>query len=482
MNWRLLAIILPAVFAWFLCGSPLHVSGDDGTSEGFEPAILQNLLGISMVRIPGGEFTMGADPEDPLVQDFWSSYDKRLEFESGLRPHRVQVSDFYLAETPVTNVQFELFEPGHRRSGTGWDDAPVVDVSWHSAVRFCLWLSEIEGQTYRLPTEAEWEYAARAGKEGLAFPWGTEFLLDGKPMCHGIGSGGVPEIMYEAEVEEHRETLFEGAQLVLYEKTEPEFRNRALVLDVHNDRFEILDWTQTYKTVYWKDVTAFGFSNCEARHKEAQPVKAFPPNAFGLYDLSCNVWQWVSDWRAEQMDPELQSYPPLSVNPKGPGSGEFKMSKGGGFFNTPPFCSVYARGWDHPANGGGRVGFRIALDPPGPQGRDFRPNFALRKNVTDAMASGIGKFKRAEKPARWLGVVQGVDGAESIIRYWRIRRGGEYYLELDDASVRPAADAAISLDGQTVAAEALKRGDVMEIELEEGEDRTTVLSIRATRK
>ena len=83
--------------------------------------------------------------------------------------HRITISrPFYMAATEVTNAQYEQFDPGHRqlRGKLGFskeDDEAVVFVTWHDAGRFCEWLSKKEGQPYRLPTEAEWEYACRAG-------------------------------------------------------------------------------------------------------------------------------------------------------------------------------------------------------------------------------------------------------------------------------------------------------------------------------
>jgi formylglycine-generating enzyme required for sulfatase activity len=112
-----------------------------------------NSLGIELVRIEPGQFEMGSSDGD------------RDE-----RPvHRVTMSrPFWMATTEVTNAQYEQFDPQHRalrgkRGLSRRDDEAVVFVSWHDAVAFCRWLSDREGKPYRLPTEAEWEYACRAG-------------------------------------------------------------------------------------------------------------------------------------------------------------------------------------------------------------------------------------------------------------------------------------------------------------------------------
>ena len=125
-----------------------------------------------MVRIPEGWFVMGDD----------SGRDDE-------RPaHRVWVDAFELAVTQVTNAEYARFlESGREAKGPHgginpplqWDDhnfnhpeQPVVAVSWFDATAFCAWLSRATGRNYRLPTEAEWERAARGGVEGAAYPWG----------------------------------------------------------------------------------------------------------------------------------------------------------------------------------------------------------------------------------------------------------------------------------------------------------------------
>ena len=118
-----------------------------------QTAIYNNSLGMRMVSIPSGSFQMGDTSGDPD--------------EHPIRQVRISKT-FRLAATEVTNAQFEQFKPEHRllrgMQHTSYrDDDPVVFVSWQDAVDFCRWLSKKERKNYRLPTEAEWEYAARAG-------------------------------------------------------------------------------------------------------------------------------------------------------------------------------------------------------------------------------------------------------------------------------------------------------------------------------
>jgi formylglycine-generating enzyme required for sulfatase activity len=123
---------------------------------------------VPMVYVPSGRFLMGSD--------------KGRRDEKP--PHTVYVDSFYIARYPVTNAQYEEFvvARGHRlptywKEGTyprGKGHHPVVYVSWHDALAYCEWLSEETGEEMRLPTEAEWEKAAR-GTEGREYPWGDEF-------------------------------------------------------------------------------------------------------------------------------------------------------------------------------------------------------------------------------------------------------------------------------------------------------------------
>jgi formylglycine-generating enzyme required for sulfatase activity len=138
-----------------------------------------------MVFVPAGEFRMGRNLEkDPLVKEpdvgdavFEGAYAVGY---SGPE-HVIPQPDFYIAKTPVTHAQYAAFlqdtdfaRPKRWRSNMppkGKEDLPIVYVSWHDAVAYCRWLVECTGKPYRLPTEPEWEKAAR-GTDGRIYPWG----------------------------------------------------------------------------------------------------------------------------------------------------------------------------------------------------------------------------------------------------------------------------------------------------------------------
>jgi formylglycine-generating enzyme required for sulfatase activity len=122
-----------------------------------------------LILIPAGEFLMGSDPDD-------------VDAYGDERPqHTVYLADYYIARGPVTNAQYAIFVeatghnwPGHREGGEspkGKEDHPVVGVTWYNAMAYCNWLARLTGKPYRLPSEAEWEKAAR-GTDGRIWPWG----------------------------------------------------------------------------------------------------------------------------------------------------------------------------------------------------------------------------------------------------------------------------------------------------------------------
>jgi formylglycine-generating enzyme required for sulfatase activity len=184
------------------------------------PAEFTNPIGAPMVLIPAGEFVMGSDAADAGPD------------EQPLTP--VTLSEFYMSRYPVTNAQYEQFDPSHRQkrmNGAG-DDHPVVYVTSLEAVKYCKWLGQRDGKNYRLPTEAEWEYAAR-GTDGRKYPWGD-----------------------------------------------------------HDRRGGFANFADASTTFPWRDLQV------NDGYPETSPVGAFPLGAsfFGLEDMAGNVWEWCLDF------------------------------------------------------------------------------------------------------------------------------------------------------------------------------------------
>jgi formylglycine-generating enzyme required for sulfatase activity len=179
-----------------------------------------NSLGSQMLFIPSSEFVMGSDGPDAGPTE---------------RPlTKVTLSRFYMSRHPVTNAEYEQFDPSHSRKrapGAG-DRHPVVYVSSLEAIKYCQSLSTRERKKYRLPTEAEWEYAAR-GTDGRKYPWGNH---------------------------EHRGDLANFA-----------------------DRNTVFAWSDR---------------EIDDGYPESSPVGAFPFGAgpFGIEDLAGNVWEWCLDY------------------------------------------------------------------------------------------------------------------------------------------------------------------------------------------
>lgn len=230
---------------------------------------MSNDLAPELASIPGGDFLMGSEGADD---------DERPV-------HRVYVDDFLLAAQPVTNGDYAKFvratghrapaiyelpvvvqaggddrERAFRQSGApyvwrdgeppaGRADHPVALVRYEDAIAYCAWLSSETSRPFRLPSEAEWEKAARGGVESKRYPWGDR--LD---------------------------------------------RNMANFL-------------------------------VDPGLKSAQgttPCRMYPPNAFGVFDMAGNVWEWVHDW----YDPGYYASAETR-NPQGPPAGRMRVLRGG---------------------------------------------------------------------------------------------------------------------------------------------------------
>jgi formylglycine-generating enzyme required for sulfatase activity len=225
---------------------------------------------IEFVEIPGGTFMMGSPVTEPGRKDD--------EIQ-----HEVTLSAFKMSKYPVTFEQYDLFcEATGREKPFGFKrgNMPVSQVTWYDANAFAEWMG------CRLPTEAEWEYAARANTT-------TPF--------------------YTGDCLTSEQANFNG--------NEPYF-------------------------------------NCEKSKniKNPLPVGSFSPNAFGLYDMHGNIWEWTNDWYGEyNVDDKL--------NPKGPNTGTKKVDRGGGFYDPAWRCrSAYRAGGDPPVNRGTGISFRLVKD------------------------------------------------------------------------------------------------------------------------
>jgi formylglycine-generating enzyme required for sulfatase activity len=140
------------------------VVGSPSPRQPFEP---------EMILIPAGEFLMGSDP-----------HKDKDALDREQPQHTLYLPDYYIAKTPVTNAQYAAFVqatgykmPKHWENGeipAGKDAHPVVNVSWDDAMVYYKWLAEATGKSYTLPSEAEWEKAAR-GTDGRLYPWGNTF-------------------------------------------------------------------------------------------------------------------------------------------------------------------------------------------------------------------------------------------------------------------------------------------------------------------
>lgn len=161
-----------------------------------------------------------------------------LHRQRGERQRQACVSDLWMAATEVSNGQYRRFRPDHdsgrhRQQSLNRDDQPVVAVSQRDARAYAAWLSERSGRRYRLPTDAEWEFAARAGRDDSR-PWGEDPTL----ACR------------EANLHDQRSTASDPT----------------------------LDWPA---------------HPCDDTFAVAAPVGSLSPNRWGLHDLLGNVWEWT---------------------------------------------------------------------------------------------------------------------------------------------------------------------------------------------
>ena len=200
-----------------------------------------------MVMIPSGSFKMGCvsgidcyDDEKPV--------------------HEVKIDSFALSKYEVTFKEYDRFTDAtgrERADDEGWGRGrrPVINISWHDAVAYTQWLSLQTGENYRLPSEAEWEYAARAGTE-TRYSWGDSIGVN-RANCDGCGSPCDDE------------------------QTAPVGSFRANRWGLHDMHGNVWEWVQ-----------------CPCDDEKTAPVGSFRANSWGLHDMHGNVREWVQDcWK-----------------------------------------------------------------------------------------------------------------------------------------------------------------------------------------
>ncbi len=230
------------------------------------PKTFTNSVGMKFVWIPPGHFLMGSP-----------------EGEKGRRDNEAQhkvtlTRGFYLSVYPVTQAQWKAVMGNTPRPYHGKGDLPVETVSWDDCQEFLRKLRQRDKRPYRLPTEAEWEYACRAG---TSTPY------------------------YFGQTLSHRQANF------------GKFRKGSSPLST-------------------------------------TPVGRYPPNAWGLYEMHGNVWEWCQDWFGE--------YPRKAVaDPRGPEGGAERVLRGGSWNDTAEHCRSACRHKFEPAGRDHVVGFRVCF-------------------------------------------------------------------------------------------------------------------------
>ncbi len=227
--------------------------------------VTTNSLGMALVQLPAGELALGSG---------W----KNSEDGSGTARF---ASDLWIGRHEVTQAEYRQVMQAAPSAFPG-DRRPVEQVSWAEAVEFCRRLGAREGKTYRLPTEAEWEYACRAGS-AAGFSFGDD---DGR--------------------------LGEFA---------------------------------------WYDANA---------GRRTHPVGSRKPNAWGLHDMHGNVWEWCAD-------PFREDFPSSGPgeDASGPAVGEFRVLRGGCWFNRPLFCRSGRPDFGRAEDREDSIGFRVVLEAVG---------------------------------------------------------------------------------------------------------------------
>ncbi len=240
---------------------------------------------LEMLYIPGGKFVMGCSGLNGEKCEPWESPEHVVRVESFFMGKFVVSQKQWKAVVSFPKVEKELDEMEDRFSVSLGDDKPAIYINWYMAVEFCQRLFRYTGRNYRLPSEAEWEYACRAGTT-------TPFHF-GETLTAKLANYNTRVVYAEELPSKHRETT--------------------------------------------------------------TSVGKFPPNAFGLYDMHGNVWEWCADdWISNYKTTPRDGSPYV-------GEKKFKVRRGGSGKNQPKVCRSAFRHNQEPDYCLGSS-FRIACD------------------------------------------------------------------------------------------------------------------------
>jgi formylglycine-generating enzyme required for sulfatase activity len=251
--------------------------------------------GIEMVAIPRGVFLMGSPPDEP----------QRDEYES--LQHEVTVQPFFLGKYPITQAQWRFVaqlsqvnrEIDPDPSDFKGDNRPVENVSWYDTVEFCDRLSQYTGRPYRLPSEAEWEYACRAGTT-TPFHFGETITPE---LANYDARGTFDEA--KGNFDEAKGSFDDGPQ--------------------------------------------------EQYRRQTTEVGSFPANAFGLYDMHGNVWEWCADhWHENYEGAPTDGRAWLDDN-----DNQLRLLRGGSWVDDPVLCRSAYRDIGDPDYDNLNSGFRV---------------------------------------------------------------------------------------------------------------------------
>ena len=240
---------------------------------------------IEMVFVEGGTFMMGSDDGNDNEKPV----------------HKVKLSSFYIGKYPVTQRQWEEVMGENPSSFNGCPDCPVETVSWNEVQIFLKKINQkYPGLNYRLLTEAEWEFAARGGKQSRSY----------------LYSGG----------------------------------------DNPNEIGWFLDHSP--KPQSWLKKMVYG----DNKNRSTHPVGNKNQNELGIYDMSGNVWEWCEDWFDKNYYQTCLKQGGIE-NPTGPKEGDSRVIRGGSWYDFSGYCRSSCRRSIRPDDRGSLVGFRIAVSP-----------------------------------------------------------------------------------------------------------------------